>query len=177
MSLWCRPTRQFHRLPSDSFPDTLTCQPMAAGRDGDTARAAVDPSVSPSTADNHGNLRPGGSRSRTSPVGVGGRGGRGSRRSHHSLRAEGSTAVRPDGVLAKDRASASRLGYLRGLDQAGPKSTLVDGVSRRHRHRMAEPSRAGLRPADAPGQRVGAAGLPVRPISGARARGQATRAW
>jgi hypothetical protein len=34
MSPWRRPTRQFHGLPSDSFPYTLPCQPMAAGRDG-----------------------------------------------------------------------------------------------------------------------------------------------
>jgi hypothetical protein len=42
-----RPTRQFHGLPSDSFPYTLTCQPMAAGRHGDTARAAEGHSRQP----------------------------------------------------------------------------------------------------------------------------------
>ena len=41
MSPWRRSRRRFHSLrPSDSFPYTLTCLPMAAGRSPDPARAA-----------------------------------------------------------------------------------------------------------------------------------------
>jgi hypothetical protein len=53
------------------------------------------PLILPSALRQFGQFRgtqPGGSRSKTSPAGVGGRGGRGSRRSHPLLRAEGSTA-------------------------------------------------------------------------------------
>jgi hypothetical protein len=73
----------------------------SASRSGTRPVPLILPSA-PRQFGESGDLRPGGSRSKTSPFGVGGRGGRGSRRSHHSLRAEGSTAVRPDGVLAKD---------------------------------------------------------------------------